>query len=50
MSLFLRTLTLDKADICKLTELESKKFIIKWIDKWKDEIILFKDKKDSIIK
>ena len=39
---------MDKVYICKLTELESKKFIIKWIDKWKDEIIIFK--KNNVIK
>ena len=34
--------------ICSLNELKVKKYIIKNVDEWKDELIVFGDTKDSI--
>jgi len=39
---------MDKVFICSLGELINKKYIIKNIDEWKDELIVFGDSKDSI--
>ena len=39
---------MDKVLICSLNELKNNKYIIKTIDKWKDELIIFGDTKDKI--
>ena len=39
-----------KVFICTLDKLNSEKTITKWIEEWKDEIILFKDKLSGRIK
>ena len=41
---------MDKVFICSLDKLNSEKTITKWIEEWKDEIILFKDKLSGRIK
>lgn len=40
----------DKIFICKLSELKDKKYLIKWIEEWKDELIVYWVKSSNEIK
>ncbi len=40
---------MGKVFICTVDKLNSEKTITKWIEEWKDEIILFKDKRSGKI-
>ena len=37
-----------KIYLCDLIELQRKNYIIKWIDEWRDELIVFLDKEEQI--
>lgn len=39
---------MDKIFVCELEDLRKKKFIVKWIEDWNDEIIIFINKKNQI--
>jgi nitrite reductase/ring-hydroxylating ferredoxin subunit len=39
---------MDKIFMCTLKELKGNKYFIKWIDEWKDELIVFLNKSNTI--
>lgn len=40
----------DKIFICEFKELKDKKYLIKWVDEWRDELIVFFNKHSNEIK
>ena len=39
---------MDKIFICTLKELKDNQYLIKWIDEWRDELIVFLNKSNNI--
>ena len=38
----------DKVFICSLSEIKDTKYFIKWIESWKDELIVYLDKSNNL--
>ena len=39
---------MEKIHLCNLSKINNNKYYIKWIDLWKDELIVFRDHKGNI--